>query len=116
MGDNYTAFKGAFQLSEETVVSAGNSNALPAATDSHFAIKLKNHCLKCLHYKVKLNQEKLTTLALSQRLQIEIKLRSQLRDLKKDMITKEKLIENLCTLKQTASQLEISQLRKSVTV
>ena len=38
MEDNCTAFKGAFQLSEETVVSASNSNALPAATDSHFAI------------------------------------------------------------------------------
>ena len=36
-----------FQLPEQTVLSASNSNALPAATDSHFAIKLRNRCLKC---------------------------------------------------------------------
>ena len=58
--------------------------------------------------------------SLSRKVIIESKLRSQLRDLKKDMIKKDKQIEKLMyentSLKETASQLEISKLRKSLTV
>ena len=130
-----------FPLPEQTVVSACTSNALPAANDSLLPKKVRNQCLKCLHYKTTLNQVNLTKLALCRRLQIlmhrkdenrrlkqslsrkvtiEHKLRLQLRDLKKDMITKDKQIEKLMyenrLLKQTASQREICKLRKSMTV
>ena len=121
-----------------TVVNLSPDQAGPSNLLSPLSTKLRSGCSRCASTRSLLKQMSISKRVIKQRLQIllhrneqnrklkqslfrkvriERKLRSELQDLKKDRIKKDALIQKLMQgnslLKQTSSQHELRQIRRS---